>query len=606
MKPHKPKKILLFAALGLGAVLLSSCTANFCSEVDRAVIAYPYEQGATVYLSKEAYNEIKNSTDEGLAEAKAAIIKEEAWSAEAKTYGLPAIAGPAYGDLNDTVYKYIPFVGENNTMVLTANKTKALLDGTVLSNAKKANLRIPSVYYFGLMDDYVLKAATIESLGKEYGSSADWATFTADAAFAANVGKIQVGSEFNNETIATPTEKAIDFDGNKVNLVVNPYFEVDPNATVDMVPYANSILRQHGDLKFNSASVNGVRTMWGFYDVWQNELVGLTGKGFNQLNAYSVPTADFNVLYKNAVNSLVANLRSCIATRDDLYGHYGPFSDWRVKMQTKDWGYAWQRGFLEGLLVYPISWLTDTFAFGMDSSIRGWSQLLAIVFVTIIVRLLLMLVSFKSTMDSQKMQALQPELAKLQQKYPNSNTNPQEKQRLAQEQMAIYRRNGVHPMRQLLVMILQFPLFICVWSGLQGSAALATGEFLNVRLSDTIQSIIFNTTGTWYANTTGWWTALVLFLLMAATQVMAMLLPRILAKRRASGIAKLGKNPAQDQQSKTMKWVTWGMLIFTIIMGFMLPSAMGVYWLIGGILSMIQTFIMQAVMNKQSKQRGNK
>jgi membrane protein insertase Oxa1/YidC/SpoIIIJ len=47
--------------------------------------------------------------------------------------------------------------------------------------------------------------------------------------------------------------------------------------------------------------------------------------------------------------------------------------------------------------------------------------------------------------------------------------------------------------------------------------------------------------------------------------------------------------------------------VFTIIMGFFLPSAMGVYWLIGGIISMIQTAITQLIMAKKSpRNHGDK
>ena len=45
------------------------------------------------------------------------------------------------------------------------------------------------------------------------------------------------------------------------------------------------------------------------------------------------------------------------------------------------------------------------------------------------------------------------------------------------------------------------------------------------------------------------------------------------------------------------------MLIFTIFMGFMLPAAMGIYWLIGGLISMLQTFISQMVMNHANKKK---
>ena len=223
---------------------------------------------------------------------------------------------------------------------------------------------------------------------------------------------------------------------------------------------------------------------------------------------------------------------------------------------------------------------------------------------TLIVRSLLLLVSFRSTMDSQKMQMLQPELAKIQAKYPNADTNSAEKQRLSQEQMALYRRHGVKPFRQMLVLIVQFPVFICVWSGLQGSSALATGEFLNLSLSDTIQQTLFNVGGTWYLNTEGWWTALVLFILMAGVQVMAMMLPRIIAKVQNKDVAKLNVNNAANQQNKTMKIMSVVMMIFTIVMGFMLPSAMGVYWLIGGLMSMLQTGVTQLIMAKSKKKKA--
>ena len=41
------------------------------------------------------------------------------------------------------------------------------------------------------------------------------------------------------------------------------------------------------------------------------------------------------------------------------------------------------------------------------------------------------------------------------------------------------------------------------------------------------------------------------------------------------------------------------MLIFTIILGFSLPAAMGVYWAIGGLVSMLQTLIMQLIMHRK-------
>ena len=583
-----------FAGIGIGVILLSSCTANFCSEADLASIAYPYEQGVTVYLGQTEFENLLNGTtdpDHGMT--KAVIAQEMAWSDEAAALGLPRIAGKAF-EGNDTVYKYIPYECANNAKTegeynydatvfakFTSNKAAGLMS-TIIKSVTDSKFRLPSVYYFGMVDDIVLKDATAAAF-----QVTDFANIPAD-----KIASIQVGSEANLTSWA-----------------VNPYDKVDPapsdiqNDLVKEIGPEQSILRGFGRLKFAGTDENGKAKMWANFDATRNKIMKMAVEsGFSQLGQYQVAGDDFQRVYVNQVNSKVNNIRSCIATRDGYFGHYGTASDWRVPMEKKDWGYAWSKGFLEGLLVYPVSWLLDTFAYGMDPGLSGRGQIWALIFVTLIVRGLLILISFKSQTDNQKMQAIQPELAKIQAKYPNSNTNPTERQRLSQEQMALYRRHNIHPMRQLLILIVQFPVFICVWSGLQGASTLATGEVLNMSLSDTIQSILFNVDGL-PSNLHGWWTALFLFILMATTQVFSMLLPRILAKRAAKKVAKTSANPAQDQQNRTMKWVAYGMMIFTIVMGFMLPAAMGVYWLIGGLISCVQTLITQLILSRKKARK---
>ena len=53
MKKQTKAKIFGGLVAIFGAALLSGYVGNFCSEVDQAHIAYPYEQGVTVYCSKE-------------------------------------------------------------------------------------------------------------------------------------------------------------------------------------------------------------------------------------------------------------------------------------------------------------------------------------------------------------------------------------------------------------------------------------------------------------------------------------------------------------------------------------------------------------------------
>lgn len=326
------------------------------------------------------------------------------------------------------------------------------------------------------------------------------------------------------------------------------------------------------------------------------------------LSTDDCPTKDYVKSYKQALSTISANYRACFTIDDGEYGYYGYESGngfrpqpSTVSLEKKTWGEAWKQGFFQGLLVYPIAWLTETFiklCGGNTPSglATGVPQILGLLIVTFIVRGLMLLVTFKSTAANSKMQIIQPEIAKIQAKYPNSNTNKNDQQRMAMEMQALYKKHGINPLSSLLVLVIQFPVFICVWGALQSSASLSTGSFLGLNLSSSISSTIFN--GANWANGSAI-TALVLFLLMAGAQVVSMLLPRIFQKKSTEKVAKLGKNPAQKEQDSKSKWFTYIMMAMIIIMGFTLVSAMGVYWLVGAIFSIIQTCITQAIANRK-------
>ena len=165
----------------------------------------------------------------------------------------------------------------------------------------------------------------------------------------------------------------------------------------------------------------------------------------------------------------------------------------------------------------------------------------------------------------------------------------------------LYKKNGVKPFTQILIMIIQFPVFIGVWGAMQGSSALSTGTVLGLKLSGSISQAVMNISG--WPNNPGWWTAIVLFILMSVAQFLSMKVPQWIQAKKAKKMTKLGKNPAQDQQNKTMKMVSWVMLIMIIFMGFTLPAALGVYWFIGAIISLIQSIVTQSIASKQQRRK---
>ena len=382
-------------------------------------------------------------------------------------------------------------------------------------------------------------------------------------------------------------------------------------ATITL-PQVVEALDQFGHYKFYKKDTDNKKNdvLWNNWDAYNQKLRDMTVTSPDTIKLDDLPNNDYVNLYKKDMNSLIASYRSCIAIDTAKYGYYGYANGVQnkgpVQIEAKDWRYAWGRGFFEGLLVFPIGWLTETFVktFKSAGMPMGLPQLLAIFAITFIVRSLMLLVTIKQTSGNAKMQALQPEIAKIQNKYPNSNTNQYEKQQMAAEMQKLYKKNKINPFSTFLVMLVQFPVFICVWGALQGCASLSTDTFLNLHLSDSINTVLFNVSN-W--NATGGFsafTALVLFILMAGAQVISMLLPQWLQKAKTKKVASLGKNPAQNQQQNSMKIFTYVMMAMIIFMGFTLPSAMGVYWFVGALFSIIQTLIIDAINNRKSKKKG--
>ena len=264
-----------------------------------------------------------------------------------------------------------------------------------------------------------------------------------------------------------------------------------------------------------------------------------------------------------------------------------------LKLQGKGWGYTFTNvGLIEGLLVWPIAALLYYFAMAF-SSLGVGGIVLSILLVTIIVRGLLLLLTFKQTASQQKITALQPQIAKLQEKYPHADTNQYEKQAMAQEQMELYKKNHVNPFSMFIVLLVQFPVFIAVWGAMSGSAVLREGELWGLRLSANTGSSIIHWTGTPSV------VALVIFIIMA--QAVSMLLPQFIQKKKTEKVAKLNKNPTAAKTNNQMMIMNIVMLVMIIFTGTQLPVAMSIYWIITALISLVQSLVMAHITNRKAK-----
>jgi len=94
-----------------------------------------------------------------------------------------------------------------------------------------------------------------------------------------------------------------------------------------------------------------------------------------------------------------------------------------------------------------------------------------IILLTILIKIIFYPLTVKSSQSMKKMQKLQPQIQKLREKYKD------DKQKLNQEMMDLYRRQGVNPMGGCLPMIIQIPVFFALYKALSGAIELRHAHF---------------------------------------------------------------------------------------------------------------------------------
>ncbi len=206
------------------------------------------------------------------------------------------------------------------------------------------------------------------------------------------------------------------------------------------------------------------------------------------------------------------------------------------------------------VIAKPMVWLLDFFNrfthnYGID-----------IILLTILIKIIFHPLSVMSFKNMAKMQAVQPEIKKLQEKYKN------DKARLNQELMQIYKSRGVNPMSGCLPMLPQIPVFFALYKALSGAIELRHAPFL------------------WWINDLSAPEDLFSFTVMGYT-IPIRLLPLIMGVTQVIQ-QKMTPTSTDPMQQKMMMFMP---IVFTFIFwGF--PSGLVLYWLVYNVASIAQQY----------------
>src|SRR5438445_7450798 len=105
----------------------------------------------------------------------------------------------------------------------------------------------------------------------------------------------------------------------------------------------------------------------------------------------------------------------------------------------------------------PIIRLFESIMVFIHDNVVGGSWGLAIVGLTVVIRAVLVPLTFKQLKSMQEMQRLAPQIQALKEKYKD------DKQRQQQEIMTFYRENKINPLASCLPLLLQLPVFISLF-----------------------------------------------------------------------------------------------------------------------------------------------
>ncbi|WP_029520423.1 membrane protein insertase YidC [Persephonella sp. IF05-L8] len=182
----------------------------------------------------------------------------------------------------------------------------------------------------------------------------------------------------------------------------------------------------------------------------------------------------------------------------------------------------------------------------------------AIILLTILIRIIFFPLNHKSLKAMKKMSDLAPEIKKLQQKYKD------DPQKLQQEMMKLYAEHGANPMSGCLPILVQIPVFIALYNVLMVTVELKNAPFI-------------------------------LWITDLSSKDPYYILPILMG---LSMVAQQWITPSSDKNQRMIMYIM--AIVFTFMfMNF--PSGLVLYWLTNNILGLLQSYIINRKLGKPDK-----
>lgn len=195
---------------------------------------------------------------------------------------------------------------------------------------------------------------------------------------------------------------------------------------------------------------------------------------------------------------------------------------------------------------------------------------LAIILMTMAVRLAMFPLGRKQAMAAKKMQDLQPYLKEIQEKYKD------DKERQTKETWALWKRHGVNPAGGCWPALIQMPIFVGLWQALNNSVALRHAPFLYIEnLAAPDMLFKFPTEIPFLGNYFNVLPFVVVALMLVQTKL----------------FSPPATTPEAEAQQKMMKY----MMVFMAFMFYKVPSGLGIYFITSSLWQICERLLLPKV-----------
>ncbi len=225
--------------------------------------------------------------------------------------------------------------------------------------------------------------------------------------------------------------------------------------------------------------------------------------------------------------------------------------------------------------------------------IPGHDVGLAIIVLTVVIRGILFPLYYQSIKSQKALQDIQPKVEELKKQYKD------DKEKLAQELMVLYKKEKVNPFSSCLPLLIQLPFLIAVYQVFRHGLHSENLEFLYPFINNPGQ---INPISLGFIDLAA--PSIILAFLAGAAQfwqakMMVTKNPPLLQGKEIKGAA--------DEKMMAMmnKQMVYFMPIFTVIIGISLPAGLTLYWFITTLLMALQQLWMFKRKQKKEMKAGN-